>query len=79
MPRLASPVSDDLLAVLNTPDDKRTPQQVEKLRAAYIAQDGEYQRLQREIPLAPPTDPRAVGAQDLVWALFNTPAFLFNR
>ena len=45
----------------------------------FIAQDAEYQRLQREIPIPPPTDPRAVGAQDLTWALINTPAFLFNR
>ncbi len=25
------------------------------------------------------SDPRLIGAQDLVWALINTPAFLFNR
>ena len=26
-----------------------------------------------------PGDPRLIGAQDLVWALINSPAFLFNH
>jgi Protein of unknown function (DUF1553) len=78
-PKLASPVPADVVAILDVSEAQRTPQQVERIRSLYIAQDGEYQRLLREIPIAPPADPRAVGAQDLVWALFNTPAFLFNR
>jgi hypothetical protein len=78
-PKLASPVAADVIAILDTPADKRTQPQKDKIRGMYIAQDGEYQRLQRDIPIAPPADPRAVGAQDLTWALMNTPAFLFNR
>lgn len=78
-PKLASPVAADVIAILDTPAGKRTAGQKEKLRAMFIAQDGEYQRLQRDIPIQPPTDPRVVGAQDLAWALINTPAFLFNR
>jgi hypothetical protein len=78
-PKVGSPVAADVLAILDTPVDQRTPQQKEKVRNMYVAQDGEFQRLLREIPIAPPTDPRAVGAQDLAWALMNTPAFLFNR
>jgi hypothetical protein len=78
-PKLVSPVPVDVLAFLDTPDDKRTPQQKERLRNLFIAQDAEYQRLFREIPVQPPADPRVVGAQDLAWALINTPAFLFNR
>ncbi len=78
-PKLASPVAADVLAILDTPVESRTPQQKEKIRGMFIAQDAEYARLQREIPIAPPADPRAVGAQDLTWALMNTPAFLFNR
>jgi hypothetical protein len=78
-PRLNSPVAADVLAILDTPADKRTPEQQNRIRQMYTAQDGEYQRLQREIPIAPPSDPRAIGAQDLTWALLNTPAFLFNR
>ncbi|MCU0703368.1 MAG: DUF1553 domain-containing protein [Fimbriiglobus sp.] len=78
-PKLASPVPADVVAILDTPPEKRSQAQKDKIRGMYIAQDGEYQRLQREIPIAPPADPRAVGAQDLAWALMNTPAFLFNR
>ncbi|MEO2091907.1 MAG: DUF1553 domain-containing protein, partial [Gemmataceae bacterium] len=78
-PKLASPVAADVLAILDTPADKRSTGQKEKLRSMFIAQDGEYRRLQRDIPIPPPADPRAVGAQDLAWALINTPAFLFNR
>jgi hypothetical protein len=26
----------------------------------------------------PPNDPRLIGAQDLMWALLNSKAFLFN-
>ena len=78
-PKVGSPVAADVLAIIDTPVDQRTPQQKEKIRNMYVAQDGEFQRLLREIPIAPPADPRAVGAQDLTWALMNTPAFLFNR
>ena len=31
------------------------------------------------IAVPPPSDPRVLGTQDLVWALLNSPAFLFNR
>jgi hypothetical protein len=78
-PKLVTTLTAEVLATIDTPVDKRTPQQLEKLREMFVAQDGEYQRLLRAVPTAPPSDPRAVGAQDLVWALFNTPAFLFNR
>jgi hypothetical protein len=78
-PRLTSPVPADVIGILDTPAIKRTDKQRERLKQMYVAQDGEYQRLRGEIPTAPPTDPRAIGAQDLTWALMNTPAFLFNR
>jgi hypothetical protein len=78
-PKLVSPVPADAVAILDVPESQRTPQHLERLRSMFIAQDAEYQRLQKEVPPVPPTDPRAVGAQDLAWALINTPAFLFNR
>ncbi len=78
-PRLASPVPADLLKIVETESGKRTPEQVAKLTQAYLATDAEYQRLQRDVPAAPPVDARVLGAQDLTWALINTPSFLFNR
>ena len=44
-----------------------------------MAQDREYQRLAADAADVPPADPRVLGAQDLAWALINSPAFLFNR
>lgn len=78
-PKIGSSVPADVLTILDTPLDQRTPPQKDRIKQMYITQDGEYQRLLREVPIAPPADPRAVGAQDLTWALMNTPAFLFNR
>ncbi len=78
-PKLGSPVPADLLKILETEVAKRTPEQVAKLKQAYIATDAEYLRLQRDVPIAPPSDARVLGAQDLTWALINTPSFLFNR
>ena len=78
-PTLTAPVSLEVADILETPDAQRTPQQVATIRNLFVAQDGEYLRLQAEIPAAPPADPRLMGAQDLTWALINTPAFLFNR
>jgi hypothetical protein len=78
-PKLSSPVTKDQLVLLETPEDKRTPEQKERLRGMYLAQDREYQRLVADAANPPPSDPRVVGAQDLVWALINSPAFLFNH
>ncbi len=78
-PKLGSPVPADLLKILETEAAKRTPEQIARLKQAYIATDAEYLRLQRDIPIAPPSDARVLGAQDLTWALINTPSFLFNR
>ncbi len=78
-PKLQSPLTAAQVAMLETPVDKRTPAQKDALRAMYLAQDKEYQRLAAEAANVPPADARVLGAQDLVWALINTPAFLFNR
>jgi hypothetical protein len=78
-PKLASPLSAEQIALLDTPIEERTDAQKAKLRGMYLAQDREYQRLAAEAADVPPTDPRVVGAQDLVWALINNPAFLFNH
>lgn len=78
-PKLGAPVAADVIALLETPVDKRTPEQKDRLRNLYLAQDKEYARLGADAANAPPEDARVLGAQDLVWALINNPAFLFNH
>ena len=78
-PKLTSLVTPAQLALLEIPLVERTPEQKAALRDMYLAQDATYARLAAEAANAPPSDARVLGAQDLVWALINTPAFLFNR
>ncbi len=78
-PRLASPLTPEEVVLLETPVADRTDAQKTRLRQMYLAQDREYARLAAEAGDVPPADPRVLGAQDLAWALINTPAFLFNR
>jgi hypothetical protein len=78
-PKLGSPLTPEQIVLLDTPEDKRTDAQKAQLRGMYLAQDKEYQRLAADAANAPPDDPRVLGAQDLVWALINSPAFLFNH
>jgi hypothetical protein len=78
-PKLGSPLTPEQIALLETPAEERTDAQRAKLRQMYLAQDKEYQRLEAEAKDVPPSDPRVLGAQDLVWALINNPAFLFNH
>lgn len=78
-PKLTSLLSAEQIALLETPEEDRTPKQKAKLREMYLAQDKEYARLAAEAAEVPPSDPRILGAQDLAWVLINTPAFLFNH
>ncbi|MDY3562852.1 DUF1553 domain-containing protein [Gemmata sp. JC673] len=78
-PRLQSPLTPQQAALLDTPAEQRTPAQQAQLRQMYLAQDKEYARLAAEAASPPPSDPRVLGAQDVVWALVNSPAFLFNH
>ena len=78
-PRLATTLTAAEVKLLETPLAERTPAQKAQLRQMYLAQDREYARLAADAADAPPTDPRVLGAQDLAWALINTPSFLFNR
>jgi hypothetical protein len=78
-PRLGSALTPDVIAMLETPPANRTQQQKDKLRAMYLATDKDYAKLVAEAADAPPADARVLGAQDLTWALINSPAFLFNH
>ncbi len=78
-PRLQSPISPEFAKLLDTEPSKRTDKEKAELRNRYLAQDREYGRLAADAAKVPPTDSRVLGAQDLTWALLNSPAFLFNR
>ncbi len=78
-PKFGNPIPADLAKLLDTPVDQRTDADKKTLRDKYLAQDREYHRLAGEAAQTPPADPRVLGAQDLIWALLNSPAFLFNH
>jgi hypothetical protein len=78
--RLAS-LPENIAKLLATPPDKRSDPQKSELASYYRSQDAEFSRLSQAV--AQHSNDRAnarlMGAQDLVWALINSPAFLFNR
>ncbi|HJT78473.1 MAG TPA: DUF1549 domain-containing protein [Gemmataceae bacterium] len=65
--------------ILAVPAAKRTPPQQAELAQYFRAQDAELARLQKAVAdYGKPGDPRLLGAQNLMWALLNSKAFLFN-
>ena len=65
--------------VFTDPTD-RTPEQQAELERFFRSTDAELARLQRAVvDFGKPIDARQIGAQDLAWALMNTPAFTFNH
>jgi hypothetical protein len=79
-PGLKESLPAPVAAALGVPADKRSPQQVQTIAAHVQSLDVELQRLRQAAAEAPaPFDVRLVGAQDLAWALINSPAFLFNH
>jgi len=71
---------DNVSQVLKIERNQRTPQQQKVIDDFYRSQDQELVRLRRELAEhVLPVNARAMGAQDLTWALLNSPAFLFNH
>jgi hypothetical protein len=66
--------------LIDLPVAERTAEQLETLKNYYRSTDNELARLQRSLAeLTLPPDARTMAAQDIAWALINSPAFLFNR
>jgi hypothetical protein len=67
--------------ILAIAPDRRTEEQRAELSKYYRSTDSELARLKKAVDdfAAQAGQGRLRGAQDLAWALMNTPAFLFNR
>ena len=78
--QLGSNLPPAIVQILDKPAEQRTPQEQKALMDYYRPLDAELARLTRAVANRPqPGNSRLLGAQDLAWALMNTPAFLFNR
>jgi hypothetical protein len=80
LPITLSNLPDHLTRVLAVEPAKRTPEQKAELTRYFRGQDAELVRLTQAVnEFGKPADKRLLGAQDVAWALINSPAFLFNH
>lgn len=71
---------ENITRILDTAPERRTPADKAALTNHVRALDQELARLQSSInEIVLPPNARTLGAQDLSWALLNSPAFLFNH
>ena len=70
-----------IAAILAVAADARTPEQKAELAQYFRSIDSELAQIQAAAAEAAkqPEAYRLLGAQDVAWALLNSPAFLFNR
>ncbi len=79
-PILLQAVPENIAQVLRIPADQRDAGQKATLTGYFRSLDPELARRQRALAEHDlPVNARALGAQDLTWALLNSPAFLFNH
>jgi len=79
--KLKSDLPQHVLEIVTLPRDRRTEEQQAILTAYFRGLDSRYQRLEQAVASYAKWQEhkRVIGAQDLAWALINSPAFLFNR
>ena len=71
----------DLIAAIKTSTTDRTASQKATILKYYRKTDDQLKKLEAELAASQQrvADSRLLGAQDIAWALINSPAFLFNR
>jgi hypothetical protein len=79
--KLKEELPSEIATIVSAPADKRTGPQKEQLARYFRSLDPAYARLSQGLASYARCagQKRMIGAQDLVWALINSPAFLFNR
>ncbi|PHR98976.1 MAG: hypothetical protein COA78_25495 [Blastopirellula sp.] len=79
--QMKSSLPENVQNILAIDSGKRTDEQKKELLAHYISLDKHLPELKVRLDKAASLENnlRLTGAQDLTWALLNSPAFLFNR
>lgn len=80
-PLTPSNLPAEITAALGVPADKRSPEQLAAVTNYFRSLDANYAQVKAAVAREADQlkNSRAIGVQDLAWALINSPAFLFNR